>query len=118
VRRRDGTSLELDPTGFVLGAADESVYEERRLALETGDVLVLYTDGISEAGRNKMDFWGVSGLSAHLQAMPQETPAREIVARIIDGAMAHAQGDLHDDVCLLVAIVKPRDLSSFGQIHS
>ncbi len=97
---------ELEPTGPVLGAADGAVFEEGAVTLSPGDILALYTDGISEAGRSRIDFWGVPGLSSCLRSVPPGASATDVVARVMSGAVAHAEGDLHDDVCLLVGIVE------------
>ena len=45
---KDGGVEKLDSTGFCLGMFDDSKYEPRELALGPGDLLCLYTDGITE----------------------------------------------------------------------
>jgi serine phosphatase RsbU (regulator of sigma subunit) len=49
LRRADGTMEELEPTGPVIGLVDKPDYEERSVTLNRGDVLVMYTDGVTEA---------------------------------------------------------------------
>jgi sigma-B regulation protein RsbU (phosphoserine phosphatase) len=51
---RDGAAAELDATGVPLGLFQDARYETRRFDLETGDLLFLYSDGLSEA-RNSAD---------------------------------------------------------------
>lgn len=47
---RNDCSVELlEPTGGVLGVHEDFDYEERNLTLQSGDFLMLYTDGITEA---------------------------------------------------------------------
>ena len=106
--RRAGSSLveEMPPTGPVLGASEQAVFDQQTLALSPGDAFVIYTDGISEAGRNRRDFWGVEGLTALLQTEPPAETAAALADHVIFGAVAHAQGSLHDDVCLLAGIVQ------------
>ena len=107
VRRADGVAVvELPPTGPVLGASAQAVFDQGSLSLRPGDAFVLYTDGLSEAGRSRRDFWGVDGLTAQLRAEPQAESAADLAAHVIAGAVAHAQGVLHDDVCLLVGVVQ------------
>jgi serine phosphatase RsbU (regulator of sigma subunit) len=106
VRRAGEPVRELEPTGPVLGAADRAVYAEESVTLVSGDVLALYTDGISEAGRGRRDFWGVPGVAACLHEAPPGARAVDVVAHVMAGAVTHAQGDLHDDVCLLVGVVE------------
>ena len=107
VRRANGEVQELEPTGPVLGAADRFVYAQQSVTLASGDLLALYTDGLSEAGRHQHDFWGVSGIADALRALPADTRAADAITAIMDAATAHALGQLHDDVCLLVGIVDP-----------
>jgi serine phosphatase RsbU (regulator of sigma subunit) len=47
--RADGTYEELEPTGPVIGLREGTVYEERSVAMDHGDILVMYTDGVTEA---------------------------------------------------------------------
>jgi len=49
LRRADGSMEELGPTGPVIGLVDEPDYEEQSVTLAKGDVLVMYTDGVTEA---------------------------------------------------------------------
>lgn len=50
VVRRDGGVEWLSNGGLLLGMFTDQIYEPIAVALEPGDVLVLYTDGITEAG--------------------------------------------------------------------
>jgi len=47
--RNDGTTERLDVTGGVIGVDEEFTFDERSLTVASGDILVLYTDGIIEA---------------------------------------------------------------------
>jgi len=111
VRRPGGEVVEMPPTGPVLGAAAQVLFDQESLALRPGDAIVLYTDGISEAGRSQHDLWGVEGVKARLQAEPEGETAADLAAHVIAGAVAHAQGVLHDDVCLLAGIVQANGLN-------
>ena len=94
----------MPPTGPVLGASAQAVFDQGVVTLRPGDAVVLYTDGISEAGRSRRDFWGMDGLTALLQAEPVAEMAADLAARVMAGAVAHAQGILHDDVCLFAGL--------------
>ena len=59
--RRGTTAVEPigeDQTGLPLGVDDEAVYDQYTLALEPGDSLTLYTDGITEAMNPLSDLYG------------------------------------------------------------
>ncbi len=103
-RTADGQVEELPPTGPILGMTDTAQYTEETLSLVPGDAFALYTDGLTEAGPNRIDLLGVQGLAA-LMASDART-AREIADQVVHGAEAYAHGEFRDDVCLLVGIVQ------------
>ncbi len=110
LRRADsGETLLLPPGGMevnaVLGLTENAVFCQQSVILAPKDTLFFCTDGVTESGRYRGEFLGVAGVAALLQAgAPNETP-EELVARIVSGVRDYAQGDLHDDVCLLAAVV-------------
>jgi sigma-B regulation protein RsbU (phosphoserine phosphatase) len=57
--RANGEVERLDATGLVLGAFEGAVFEERTLQMRPGDRIVLFSDGVSEAGPNEDDGWVV-----------------------------------------------------------
>ena len=63
---RGGVS-ELPPTGPVIGMNEAASYQEHVVSLAPGDTFALYTDGLTEAGPNRRELLGVSGLAALLQ---------------------------------------------------
>ncbi len=100
-----GTVEELMPTGPVLGAFPEAAYQQAVVPLAPGDALVLYTDGLSEAGRDRHDFLEVSGLATLIREASATETASTLVARIVAGVEHHTHGNPHDDMCLLTAVV-------------
>src|SRR5206468_4796963 len=75
VVRRGAAPMFLERGGTVLGIVDGAAYEEERLSLHTGDLVVLYTDGISEAMNREGELYGdqrlydlVGGFPHHLTA--------------------------------------------------
>ena len=61
--RADGTMEELKNNGFALGMLPDSTYEEETIKLRSGDIITLYTDGISESMNEKHDMYGNLRLS-------------------------------------------------------
>jgi serine phosphatase RsbU (regulator of sigma subunit) len=62
--RRDGTIERLSSTGLPLGLLPLAEYECTEIALMTGDTLVTYTDGITEATNTKKEEYGTERLEA------------------------------------------------------
>jgi serine phosphatase RsbU (regulator of sigma subunit) len=57
LRRADGTVILLKDGGTALGLFEDSAFEERALGLMAGDVIVLYTDGVTDmVGRDQTMF--------------------------------------------------------------
>jgi sigma-B regulation protein RsbU (phosphoserine phosphatase) len=108
------TAQVLVPSGMVLGlrivgAAEKfaQLLEEDRINLETGDVIVFYTDGITEAMNSDSDLFGDSRLSriveehGHLDS----GELRERILREIEAFVGPA--DQHDDMTMILLKVQP-----------
>ena len=101
-RSRDGTLEELLPTGIVLGAMENREYSSRTLSIGSGDVIVMYTDGVTEAINAKEELFGEDRLNIILKENARLS-AEEILDRILV-AVEEFSGDMpqFDDITLLV----------------
>jgi sigma-B regulation protein RsbU (phosphoserine phosphatase) len=99
----DGRAEWLTEGGLPLGVLEDSSYEERPTPLASGDVLVLYTDGVTEAANEHEEEFGVERLEALVRATAHR-PAVEIVEAIRTQVNAFTGArHLNDDLTLLVA---------------
>jgi sigma-B regulation protein RsbU (phosphoserine phosphatase) len=73
-RPKDGFCTELDADGLILGVRREVVFEEKSMQLQKGDILLLYTDGITEASNPSGEFFGTEKLCSILGKMKNEQP--------------------------------------------
>jgi hypothetical protein len=110
IRRAAGSVMELETTSPVLGVFLRGVFEERTVLLAPGDALIAFTDGVTEAGRERGDFLGVRGVAALAEGGGAVESAGVLAKRITEGVKAHAQGQMHDDQCLLVAVVRGKEI--------
>lgn len=62
IGRIDGTVEKLDSGGFPLGIIPMAEYEVGQLQLNSGEALVIYSDGVSEANNIKGDEFGIDKL--------------------------------------------------------
>ncbi len=63
--RQDGRLESLGPsTGPMLGVFPEAKYDEALAVLQPGDLLLLYTDGVTEACNQNNQFFGEAGLTS------------------------------------------------------
>lgn len=102
--RRDGTMEWLGATATVLGAFEEWECALGRTQLAPGDLLVAYSDGVTEARRGDEHF-GEERLVEALRAHPDAAPDH-IVSEILDRVQKFGAGDQSDDLTLLVARVR------------
>jgi phosphoserine phosphatase RsbU/P len=104
VLRRDGTCERLALGGPVTGIFDEGNYEEGEVALEPGDRLVLFTDGITEARSASGDEFDDSGLLGTLDQCRQ-LDAQSMVDAVFSEVGRFAGGRLQDDATMMVAAI-------------
>jgi sigma-B regulation protein RsbU (phosphoserine phosphatase) len=102
VKRSDGSIEWLDTGGAPVGMFGEWLYQEAAVRLNTGDVLIAYTDGIVEAQNAFGEDWGLGRLVQIADEFMDE-PAAEIKDRIwktVDDFVGRAAQ--RDDMTLLV----------------
>jgi sigma-B regulation protein RsbU (phosphoserine phosphatase) len=100
---RDGTVCKLEVTGTVVGAFPAVQYEERQIALAAGDLLVAYTDGITEPENAYGEMFGEERLIDVL-VKHQNAGAGEIVSRSLEAALQWTGSpELQDDMTMLIA---------------
>jgi sigma-B regulation protein RsbU (phosphoserine phosphatase) len=87
--------------GPVLGFAPSCRYREGEVALDRNDVIVAFTDGISEAVNRSGDEWGEEAL-IDVVASGTASSGRELIDRIMRGADEFTAGtSQHDDMTLV-----------------
>jgi sigma-B regulation protein RsbU (phosphoserine phosphatase) len=80
-----------------------AAYQEARMTLNPGDVLVLFSDGVTEAADPSDDEYGEERLAALVGSM-RDRPSEEIVEAIHNAVTAFTQGaPAADDITVVVA---------------
>jgi sigma-B regulation protein RsbU (phosphoserine phosphatase) len=102
--RRDGTVELLDAGGLLLGIFPLATYDEGMTELRPGDVLFLFTDGVTEAEDRRKAQYGDERLLEVLRSVRGGT-AREIGERVCDSVVRFSYG-LHMADDLTVVAVK------------
>jgi phosphoserine phosphatase RsbU/P len=101
--RSETAGLErLDAEGLILGVRPEVAFEERELQLNAGDVLLLYTDGITEAENAGGEFFGEERLAALLAELHGASPAGTVEAILAAVHGFAGTESLNDDATLVV----------------
>jgi sigma-B regulation protein RsbU (phosphoserine phosphatase) len=98
----EGSVAWLNPTGAAIGLVDKADFGEDTLALHEDDLLVMYTDGVTEAQDPQNDPFGRERLVAMIEQLHQ-SPAKEVVSGIIEGLERFRRGEpLVDDTTVVV----------------
>jgi sigma-B regulation protein RsbU (phosphoserine phosphatase) len=107
LRRAHGALETLSTGGTVVGAIADLPYTEGQARLEAGDLLLAYTDGITEAARPDGEMFGDDRLRTAVAASPAREPG-ELLAEI-EAVVARfrAGREPDDDVTLLAARAHP-----------
>lgn len=98
----EGPRTVLSATGPLLGALSDVIFGEETVALEQGDTVLLYTDGVTEA-RNGNTFFGEERVCA---ALERGGNADEVAQRLLVSVRRFARSELRDDVAVLVLRVR------------
>ncbi len=105
------TCRTLPATGMPLGIDADAPILEETLTLRPGDVLVFYSDGITEAANPHDELLGLDRLIAIL-SKHTHLPASELTQAIVEAVETFRAGaPLSDDLTLIVLKVLPRTIS-------
>jgi serine phosphatase RsbU (regulator of sigma subunit) len=95
-----GVRLLEGAVGVPVGVFTDSAYTTGEERLSPGDVLILYTDGLSEA-RREYDLFGTTALPAEAETLLLRPFAGE-AARLMEAATTFSQGNLRDDTVVML----------------
>jgi sigma-B regulation protein RsbU (phosphoserine phosphatase) len=100
--RNNGLTEELRGTGIALGVLEETHYNEQSISLSPGDLLVLYTDGVTEAMDAREEQYGTERLLDAVRSMPKKSAA-EVLNRIVERVNGFSgPTPQYDDVTLMI----------------
>jgi hypothetical protein len=100
VVHRDGSVDAVGRLGTLLGTDIDPLLADVTVELEIGDVLVLYTDGVTEVRRHRTEVFGAAELTELLRTCGG-LPPDEVAERIESAVLAASGGQLRDDVAIL-----------------
>ena len=106
----EGKVRPIGTPGSLLGVLEDPDLRDEAVELDPGDIVVFYTDGVTEAGapRRILDPAALESLVASCYGLE---PAG-LAERIERAAIEATDGDLRDDMAILVARVRPAELES------
>jgi len=102
---KSGEAVPLKEGGTPLGIFPDRKYEDAGLQIESGDRLVLYTDGLTEAMNSDEQEFGEQRL-LNLGGRKIALGASELVAAVKKEVVSFCNGSFQDDFTLVVVAVK------------
>ena len=100
--RKDGSYEELTEGGLALGIIDDRTYEERPVYVAPGDLIVCFTDGVTEATNSRGELYGEQLLMSIL-VNNRDKSAEELVGLVIDSVNEFVSEEFEpDDLTLIV----------------
>lgn len=101
--RQNGEVHRLSTGGLVLSIMESTSYEEETISLNTGDVVILYSDGITESMNPQQEQFGENRLLAVIQ-QHRSRSAAELLDEIIGAAKQHAGKEPQADDMTVVVV--------------
>jgi serine phosphatase RsbU (regulator of sigma subunit) len=93
----------LQAQGIVLGVVNQPVFEEKTLVLRAGDVVLFYTDGVTEMMNPQRELFGEERLTQVLYTNYHRSPS-QIVAAVLAALSEFADGQSQSDDITMVVI--------------
>jgi sigma-B regulation protein RsbU (phosphoserine phosphatase) len=100
--RADGSVEHLTEGGILLGFQPEPQYDEGKVTLRDGDILVIFTDGIVEQSRDE-EFYGEDRLVQIIRSN-KDLSAAQMKKRIVDSVLDFSENGANEDDLTLVVV--------------
>jgi phosphoserine phosphatase RsbU/P len=115
---RDGNVSEINVGGMPLGLLPEAEYEEVRLSLKAGDIVVFASDGIHESMNKDEEEFGIDRLKSVLSTVGPGDPGYTVAQRIVKATDDYtgAGRPAHDDRTLVVLRVIEDSEADFSKL--
>jgi sigma-B regulation protein RsbU (phosphoserine phosphatase) len=102
LRRQNGGIEQLEAGGIPLGIQETAPYESRTVTLQSGDWLVVFTDGVVEAENDRAEEYGEVRLLTMLHANTRLDPTMLLNTIMLDLDRFVGTAPQHDDVTLIL----------------
>jgi phosphoserine phosphatase RsbU/P len=101
VLKENGDALSLDTDGVFLGMFDNQTYEEKRIPLDSGDKIFLYTDGLTEAKNVNGELLGTKRLTNILKNN-YANKGKQFLSSILEEIESYSTEKLNDDATMVL----------------
>ncbi|MFZ0960998.1 MAG: GAF domain-containing SpoIIE family protein phosphatase [Terriglobia bacterium] len=103
ILRPGSEPLQLTEGGMVIGLFEDIQFDRGHVKFHPGDILLLCTDGITEAMDVQNEEFGLERLAASA-SQAAESKAKEIVLKVCDDVSVYSKGGTHMDDKVMLAV--------------
>ncbi|MCB0191950.1 MAG: SpoIIE family protein phosphatase [Anaerolineae bacterium] len=97
---------DIEVVGLPMGAWPDYHYYSKTVALQTNDLLLFSSDGLTEARNHRGDIFGFARLESVLQQIPPHATAQMVIDRLVNRLQAFVgSADVSDDITMIVVRV-------------
>ncbi|MGV8109866.1 SpoIIE family protein phosphatase [Methanospirillum sp.] len=101
-RAADDSFQELSMTGIAIGVLEDEIYDQRSVLINSGDIIVLYTDGVTESLSSSHEMFGELRLKSIIRENKSLT-ANLIQNKIFEEVQKFSESEPQfDDITLLI----------------
>ena len=91
------------PGGFVVGFQENLQYQSKDIQLQPGEMLLLYTDGVTEAENSEQELFSAERFRSCVTAM-RHRELQEMISGVRKEIARHAQGQPQSDDITMLAL--------------
>jgi phosphoserine phosphatase RsbU/P len=115
---RGGQVCEIKVTGMPLGLIPEAEFDEVRLSVKPGDIIVFASDGIHEAMNKDQEEFGIDRLKSILSSVVPTDPGYTVAQRVVKATDEHTGAGRapHDDRTLVVLRVVEDEEADYSKL--
>ena len=106
--RNDGSVEQLQTEGLILAAIEDFDFGERSTTLKPGEILLLYSDGITEAFNPEGDQFGLERLKEVIEGC-RDSSSEEILSEVVSSIRKFSNGREQSDDITLIVIRRDRE---------
>ncbi|MBD3184529.1 SpoIIE family protein phosphatase [Candidatus Poribacteria bacterium] len=101
----------LDKGGLMLGMMENTIYSEGSITFKKGDIMILYSDGVTEARNQAGELFGIERLNAlvheYINNNPETINAKDLINHVYQSVCNFSSGiSLTDDLTIVAIISK------------
>lgn len=114
-RAKQKKAFQLSGNSFPIGMVTEDAFSQKEVLFSLDDIVVFYSDGITEARSPQNEFYGVDRLVEIIEKNSSDN-AQTLLSKVKNDVLSFAQKEtFDDDLTLLIVKIGPSDLPKISE---